>query len=64
MGKLYANYGRKNKPCETPVFLSLQLFAGTRRLGLFDRVVQLFSTVIRQVQYRKYALFYGGCVTD
>jgi hypothetical protein len=64
VGKLYANYGRKNKPCESPVFLSSALFADTSRAGLFDRVVQLFSTVIRQVQYRKYALFYGDCVTD
>src|SRR5450830_591178 len=62
--KLYANSGRKNKPCETPGFMPV--YGGLH--GLAERRwpsawVSLFSTVITQVHGRIYALFCGDCVT-
>ncbi|CAI8895564.1 hypothetical protein EMIT0P260_40329 [Pseudomonas sp. IT-P260] len=52
MDKLYANYGRKNKPREGPVFLRLLAVSQSTSVGLDDERVQLFSIVISKVHIR------------
>ncbi|CAI8704477.1 hypothetical protein EMIT0194MI4_100104 [Pseudomonas sp. IT-194MI4] len=52
MIKLYANYGRKNKPREGPDFLRLMAIRVVTSAGLFDRVVHCFSIVISNVHKR------------
>ncbi|CAI8874411.1 hypothetical protein EMIT0196MI5_20343 [Pseudomonas sp. IT-196MI5] len=67
MNKLYANYGRKNKPREGPYFLGLMAFSQSTSGALYASVIQLFSIVISKIHNRSLepnnALFYGGCVT-